>query len=38
MSLLTSGLYRTFDPKFTWYKSDGVGRDSYILYPNGGFC
>lgn len=29
-------LSRTYDPKFIHYSGDGKGRDSYILYNNGG--
>ena len=32
------GLNRTFNPKYTKYMSDGMGRDSYILRHNGGLC
>jgi hypothetical protein len=38
MALITRDLYRTFDPKYTMYPSDGKGRDTYILYGNGGMC
>ena len=31
-----NNLYRSFNPKFTHYSSDGFGRDSYIHYNNGG--
>ena len=34
---LIHGLYRTNDPKFPTYKSDGYGRDHYIVSNNGGF-
>ena len=30
-------LYRTNDPKFTTYQGDGSGRDTYIVYDDGGF-
>jgi hypothetical protein len=30
-------LYRHFGPKYTRYTSDGLGRDQYINYNNGGF-
>jgi hypothetical protein len=33
-----SNLYRTCNPKYTQYVSDGEGRDSYILNNNGGMC
>ena len=36
--MIQSGLYRTFDPKYPHYPSDGKGRDSYILFGNGGLC
>lgn len=29
-------LYRSFNPKWTTYESDGLGRDLYISYNNGG--
>lgn len=29
-------LYRTLDPKFTTYQGDGSGRDSYIIFSDGG--
>jgi hypothetical protein len=29
-------LYRTYDPKWTTYQGDGTGRDSYIVFGNGG--
>jgi len=29
-------LKRTFDPKFVTYQGDGSGRDSYIVFANGG--
>jgi hypothetical protein len=29
-------LYRTYDPKWTTYQGDGTGRDSYIVFANGG--
>jgi len=29
-------LYRTYDPKFTTYRGDGMGRDTYILHNDGG--
>jgi hypothetical protein len=32
-----SSLYRSFNPKYTNYSSDGKGRDGYISYNNGGF-
>lgn len=32
-----SSLYRSFNPKYTNYGSDGKGRDGYISYNNGGF-
>jgi len=32
-----SSLYRTARPRFALYSSDGLGRDRYILYNNGGF-
>jgi len=32
------GLQRTFYPKYSHYRSDGEGRDSYILKNNGGMC
>jgi hypothetical protein len=32
------GLGRTFNPKYTTYQSDGMGRDTYILKHNGGLC
>jgi hypothetical protein len=31
-------LYRSFNPKYTSYLSDGMGRDTYILRHNGGLC
>jgi hypothetical protein len=34
----TSGLYRTHNPKISYYQTDGKGRDSYIACTNGGFC
>ena len=30
------GNYRTEDPKFTTYWSNGTGRDSYIVFDDGG--
>ena len=30
------GLYRTQDPKFTTYGGDGSGRDTYIIFSDGG--
>jgi hypothetical protein len=27
---------RTFDPKFTHYQSDGTGRDTFVVFNNGG--
>mmetsp|Transcript_13107 Transcript_13107/g.9496 ORF Transcript_13107/g.9496 Transcript_13107/m.9496 type:complete len:118 (-) Transcript_13107:54-407(-) len=33
---LSSGLCRTFDPKYTHYFGDGGGRDTYITSNNGG--
>lgn len=32
-----SSLYRTFAPKYSQYSPDGLGRDTYINYNNGGF-
>ena len=32
-----SSLYRTARPRFTLYSPDGLGRDRYIIYNNGGF-
>jgi hypothetical protein len=32
-----SGLYRTDHPKFPTYRGDGTGRDSYIIFEDGGF-
>ena len=29
-------LYRTYDPKFTTYRGDGMGRDAYIMHNDGG--
>lgn len=29
-------LYRTYQPKYPSYPSDGKGRDTYIKYNNGG--
>lgn len=31
-------LYRSFNPKYTTYLSDGMGWDTYILKHNGGLC
>ena len=31
-------LGRTFNPKYTQYRGDGHGRDSYIIKHNGGLC
>ena len=31
-------LYRSDNPKYTTYLSDGMGRDGYILRHNGGLC
>lgn len=28
--------YRTYQPKYPFYPSDGNGRDTYIRYNNGG--
>lgn len=28
---------RTFDPKYSHYFSDGTGRDTFVMYNNGGF-
>ena len=33
---MASSLYRTFDPKWVTYLGDGSGRDSYIVFNNGG--
>ena len=33
-----SSLYRTFNPKYAHYTSDGQGRDTYIIKNNGGLC
>jgi hypothetical protein len=33
---MTSGLYRTFNPKMPHYLPDGAGRDHYIRLDNGG--
>lgn len=32
------GLQRTMDAKFTTYRGDGSGRDTYIINSDGGFC
>ena len=32
-----ASLWRTQRPRFTLYQSDGLGRDYYIKYTNGGF-
>ena len=32
----TSGLNRTFNPKWASYTGDGSGRDQYIVFCNGG--
>lgn len=31
-----ANLYRTFNPKVTFYRTDGHGRDNYIRINNGG--
>jgi hypothetical protein len=31
-------LNRTFNPKYSHYMGDGMGRDTYILKHNGGLC
>ena len=33
---MSSGIYRTFNPKWVTYWGDGGGRDQYILFNNGG--
>ena len=35
--MLTTTIYRTYNPKLPGYASDGTGRDKYITYGNGGF-
>ena len=30
-------LWRTEDPKYSHYKPDGMGRDTFITFHNGGF-
>jgi len=30
------GLYRTDHPKFTTYRGDGSGRDTYVIFDDGG--
>lgn len=37
MSFVESGIYRTDNPKYPHYASDGFGRDTYISHNNGGF-
>ena len=32
----TQELYRTFDAKFTTYRGDGSGRDTYVIFEDGG--
>ena len=32
----TTELYRTHDPKFTTYRGDGSGRDTYVIFEDGG--
>jgi hypothetical protein len=36
--IISHDLYRTEHPKYTSYPSDGKGRDSYIMFGNGGLC
>ena len=33
-----TSIQRTMDPKFTTYRGDGTGRDTYIINSDGGFC
>ena len=33
----TNTLWRTNDPKYSLYASDGHGRDTFISFYNGGF-
>ena len=33
---MSSTLYRTYNPKWATYLGDGSGRDSYIIFNNGG--
>ena len=30
--------YASLHPQFVQYSTDGLGRDTYIGYNNGGFC
>ena len=36
MDIIGGSLQRTFNPKYTHYAPDGIGRDSYIICNNGG--
>ena len=32
----STSIARTYDPKYTTYRGDGQGRDSYVFMGNGG--
>lgn len=36
MKTATQELYRSYIPKYPSYSPDGMGRDTYIKYNNGG--